>query len=275
MTSIERRELQQQDKSARVRTVVRDKIRYRDGAGRAHSETKRRLVDAERRRAEIELELSSGTWHDPRRGEVRLSVWAGEWLLTRHDLRPTTHARPATTLSRQVLPRFGATPLLKISNGAVRAWVADMVASGLSPATVRKAVFALRQCLAAAPSDRRLALNPAVDVPLPGGALQAASVPRSVPGRASRGEDALSVRRPGSGRRLWRTAVGRGGRAHQGQHRRPPVADHRGVHGHRGGRQGHAGPGAEDAAVQAHDPRSPLGDATSRAAPGGSRRLRA
>ncbi|GAA1434295.1 hypothetical protein GCM10009616_28280 [Microlunatus lacustris] len=167
MTSIERRELQQQDKSGRVRTVVRYKVRYRDGAGREHSETKRRLVDAERRRAEIELELSGGTWHDPRRGEVRLSVWAGEWLLTRHDLRPTTHARLATTLSRQVLPRFGATPLLKISNGAVRAWVAEMVASGLSPATVRKAVFALRQCLAAAISDRRLALNPAADVPLP------------------------------------------------------------------------------------------------------------
>ena len=42
-----------------------------------------------------------------------------------------------------------------------------MVASGLSPATVRKAVFALRQCLAAAIADRRLALNPADDVPLP------------------------------------------------------------------------------------------------------------
>jgi integrase len=90
-----------------------------------------------------------------------------DWLLTRHDLRPTTHAGLATTLSRQVLPRFGATSLLKITNGAVRSWVAHMVASGLSPATVRKAVFALRQCLAAAVSDRRIALNPAVDVPLP------------------------------------------------------------------------------------------------------------
>ena len=78
MTSIERRELQQRDKSGRVRTVVHYKIRYRDRAGRAHSETKPRLVDAERRRAEIELELSGGTWHDPRRGEVRLAVWAAD-----------------------------------------------------------------------------------------------------------------------------------------------------------------------------------------------------
>ena len=102
MTSIDRRELQQRDKLGRTRTVVRYKIRYRDRSGRAHSETKRRLVDAERRRAEIDLELSGGTWNDPRRGEIRFSRWAGDWLLTRHDLRPTTHARLATTLARQV-----------------------------------------------------------------------------------------------------------------------------------------------------------------------------
>ncbi len=143
MTSIERRELQQRDKSGRVRTVTRYKIRYRDRSGKAHSETKRRLVDAERRKAEIELDLTGGTWHDPRRGEIRLSGWAAEWLVTRHDLRATTHARLATSLARQVLPRFGDTSLLKITNGAVRVWVAEMVASGLSPATVRKAVFVL------------------------------------------------------------------------------------------------------------------------------------
>lgn len=121
MTSIERRELQQRDKSGRVRTVTRYKIRYRDRSGKAHRETKRRLVDAERRKAEIELDLTGGTWHDPRRGEIRLSVWAAEWLVTRHDLRPTTHARLARSLARQVLPRFGDTSLLKITNGAVRA----------------------------------------------------------------------------------------------------------------------------------------------------------
>ena len=58
---IDRREMQQRDKSGRVRTVTRYKVRYRDLAGRPHSETKRRLVDAERRKAEIELELAGGT----------------------------------------------------------------------------------------------------------------------------------------------------------------------------------------------------------------------
>jgi len=42
-----------------------------------------------------------------------------------------------------------------------------MLDSGLSPATARKAVFALRRCLAAAIADRRISLNAASDVPLP------------------------------------------------------------------------------------------------------------
>ena len=54
-----------------------------------------------------------------------------------------------------------------ISNAVVRGWVAEMLDAGLSPATARKAVFALRRCLAAAVADRRIPLNAAVDVPLP------------------------------------------------------------------------------------------------------------
>ena len=70
-------------------------------------------------------------------------------------------------MERQVLPRFGSTPLRRITNGEVRGWVRDLLAQELSAATVRKAVFALRQCLAAAVADGRLTTNPADAVPLP------------------------------------------------------------------------------------------------------------
>lgn len=175
MAYIERRELQQRDRSGRLRTVIRYKVRYRDVEGKPHSETKRRLVDAERRRAEVEMELATSGWRDPRRGEVKLSVWAAEWIKTRHDLRATTRARLETTMKVQVLPRFGPTPLMKITNAAVRVWVAEMLDAGLSPATTRKAVFALRQCLEAAVADNRLGTNPAASVPLPS---EASKVPR-------------------------------------------------------------------------------------------------
>ena len=167
MAHIERREFAQRDSSGRVKTVIRYKVRYRDWSGREHSETKRRLVDAERRKAEIETQLAGGTWRDPRRGEIRLSEWAVSWSATRHDLRTTTRARLETTMRSQVLPKFGGTPLIKISNAAVRTWVAEMLAADLSAATARKAVFALRQCLEAAVADNRLMVNPADRVPLP------------------------------------------------------------------------------------------------------------
>lgn len=167
MASIERRETQRVGPDGRVRRMVRYKVRYRDHSGREHSETMARRVDAERRLAELEVQLATGAWRDPRRGDVRLGAWAAEWLPTRHDLRPSTLARLETSMSSQVLARFGTTPLVMITNAEVRRWVADMLAAELSPATVRKAVFALRQCLSAAVADGRLLVNPAVDVPLP------------------------------------------------------------------------------------------------------------
>lgn len=173
MAWIEKRELS--TKGATGRHSVRYQVRYRDRAGRIHAETFHRVVDAQRRRAEIETELASGVWIDPRRSEIRFSEWAASWVETRHDLRATTWARLRVTMDRQVLPRFGSTPLAMITNGDVRAWVAEMLAGGLSAASVRKAVFALRRCLAAAVADRRLVANPAADVPLP---AETAKTPR-------------------------------------------------------------------------------------------------
>ena len=167
MAYIERRVTERKDASGRTRRTVRFKVRYRDSAGRAHSETLARRVDAERRKSEIELEMAGGAWLDPRRGDVLLRVWVGEWLPTRHDLRATTWARLETTMNQQVLPRFGDTPFRKITNGEVRRWVLDLLAGGLSAATTRKAVFGLRQALDAAIADGRLAQNAATAVPLP------------------------------------------------------------------------------------------------------------
>jgi hypothetical protein len=164
---IERRRIQQRDASGRTRTVVHYKVCYRDATGMHHSEPKTRLVDAECRKAEIEVALATATWRDPRRGELGPAEWAQAWLPTRLDLRPTTWARLETTMQKQVLPHFGSVPLNTITNAMVREWVSTLLSSGLSAATTRKAVFALRQCLAAAIADERIQFNPACAVPLP------------------------------------------------------------------------------------------------------------
>jgi hypothetical protein len=66
------------------------------------------LVDAERRKAEIEVALAGGIWRDPRRGDIRLSEWVEQWLPTRHDLRATTWARLETTMEKY--SRMAPTP---------------------------------------------------------------------------------------------------------------------------------------------------------------------
>ena len=167
MASIERRGGRRRDASGRVREVVRYRVRYRDARGVQHSEAATRLVDAERRRTEVERQLTTSTWHDARRGDVVLRTWVDQWLPTRHDLRATTKVRLEVTLNRQVLPRFGDTSLNAITNSDVRSWVVDLMNSGLSAATTRKAVFALRQALEAAIADQRLVHNAAAAVPLP------------------------------------------------------------------------------------------------------------
>jgi hypothetical protein len=69
MAHIKRRRIRQPDASGRVRVVTRYRVRYRDESGRQHCETKMRLVDAERWKAQIEVALAGGTWRDPRRGD--------------------------------------------------------------------------------------------------------------------------------------------------------------------------------------------------------------
>jgi site-specific recombinase XerD len=114
-----------------------------------------------------EHEISTGTWVDPARRKVTVDEWAADWLATRGDLRTTTRARLESVVRLHVSPAFGSRRLATIGNAEIRRWVAAMSESRLSAASVRKAVFALRQMLDAAVADRRISSNPAVNVPLP------------------------------------------------------------------------------------------------------------
>jgi len=124
-------------------------------------------VDAQRWLANVETSIARGEWLDPARGRVTVERWATEWLATRGDLRTTTRARLDSTIRLHVLPAFGSRRLPSLTNAEIRQWVAAMSVTGMSAASVRKAAFALRQMLDAAVADRRLAVNPATNVPLP------------------------------------------------------------------------------------------------------------
>jgi integrase len=143
------------------------KARYRGPDGRERSKMFDRRADAERWLAAVQSQIARGAWVDPARSAVRLEVWVKDWLPSRADLRPSSRARLESIVRMHVIPEFGKRPLATIGNGEIRAWVGRMTTAGMSAAAIRKCVSALRSMLDAAVADQRLAVNPAVNVPLP------------------------------------------------------------------------------------------------------------
>jgi integrase len=143
------------------------RARYRDPAGRERSKSFSRKADAERWLAEIEHTKTRGMWTDPRLGRIRFADWLAAWWSTTTNLGPTTQARDETLLRLHALSQFGNLPLVAITQLEVRAWVAELSASGLAPATVVKTYQLLAKVMAAAVDAGYLAQTPCRNVPLP------------------------------------------------------------------------------------------------------------
>ena len=141
--------------------------RWRDPAGRQRKRTFPRKADAERFLTTVEHSVLTGSYVDPGRSRVTVGDWSVQWLDGQVQLTPSTRARYASVLRRQVLPRWGSVPLARVSHADVAAWVAALSASGLSPRTVHKAHRVLSLVLDLAVRDRRIAVNPASGVHLP------------------------------------------------------------------------------------------------------------
>jgi transposase len=122
----------------------------------------------------------AGPWPAPgeQLGEVRVEHaelvapgvahdWLGERWATTINLRPKTRDRDELLLRRLALPSFGAVPLAAISQRDVLAWVADLSARGLAPATVQKAYQLLGKIMGAAVDAGMLAQSPCRRVALP------------------------------------------------------------------------------------------------------------
>jgi integrase len=142
-------------------------VRHHGPDGKVHSRQFPRRVDAERFANSAEVAKNEGTWFDPARGKLTVAEWVERWKPTQVHLRPSTRARDASYLDSHILPRFGSRQLAKLEHADVRAWIADLSASGLAPATVAKAHQILAKVLRSGVDDRRLAANPADRVPLP------------------------------------------------------------------------------------------------------------
>jgi integrase len=143
------------------------RARYRDPSGRERSKSFARKVDAERFLVGVENAKLRGAYVDPAAGRVPFSEWAEPWYNTTAALRHTTRRDYRKLLDQQVLPAFAGDSLAGIDALAVREWVADLVAGGLSARRARKAHAVLSQVLASAVEGGRLTRNVAAGIKLP------------------------------------------------------------------------------------------------------------
>lgn len=159
-----------------VREVARQsgrafEVRWRDGAReRQRTFTARR--EAERFALRIENELQDGrsTEGHTRTARTVADVVEASLAASKPRLKASTFAGYEHLYAARVLPQFGSRRIASVTSEQVEAWVADLVASGRQPSTVRNHFIALHKVFRYALRHRILTHDPcaAVELPKPG-----------------------------------------------------------------------------------------------------------
>lgn len=153
-------EIERRIRNGQVRWVAR----YFDPDGRRRGKVFDRKVDAQRFQAQTQTSKATGNYVDPARGKITTGPMADKWLETQGHLKPSTYARYAGIVEKWIKPRWGTTPLVKITHEDVAAWISSIRLSAASVQYVHR-VFSL--ILELAVRGGRISRNPAHGVRLP------------------------------------------------------------------------------------------------------------
>jgi hypothetical protein len=104
----------------------------------------------------------TGTWVQPKAGLFSVGEVHAKWLGTQGPLKATSVSTRFDTWSAHVEPCWAQVALVDVQTSAIRAWVQDMVNAGAGPETVGNALTVLRQIVALAVEDKRLAQSRAL-----------------------------------------------------------------------------------------------------------------
>jgi integrase len=109
----------------------------------------------------VEADLRRGTWFDTTIGNIRLQVYAPQWIAERPvELQPRTLEIYDGLLRNHIYPTFGRTYLSRITSAAVRTWHASLRDKGVGTVTVAKAYRLLKGILNTAVEHELIAKNP-------------------------------------------------------------------------------------------------------------------
>lgn len=145
----------------------RYRARYKTPERKQREKWFERKRDAEQWITDNEHSKATGSHADPKLGRLTFGSWWETWRATRVDLRASTIARDESYYRNHIEPRFARVQLARVDETMLDEWVAQLVASGLAPATVHKCVQLVSKCLASAVRKRRLAVNRAAGIELP------------------------------------------------------------------------------------------------------------
>jgi integrase len=167
-------------RSARGKNYEYHAVRFTDpGTGKEKLRYFGSHKDAARARTEIENRVAGGTYsndaHKVTVGEIAKRWRKAAYSPRRADaLRSTTSADYESTLTRYILPRWGAVKLTDIRAGMLETWRNELLEKGaapdwkpLGPSTVRKALLVVGILYRYAMRDHIVTVNPASFVKKP------------------------------------------------------------------------------------------------------------
>jgi integrase len=135
---------------------------YRDEAGKQHTKSFKRQVDAKRWVATEESKVVRGDWIDPAAGKITFATFYADWAPRQVWLSSTRENADLATAR----VTFGDMPLRSIRRSHVESWVKNMTAR-LAPTTIDTRFTIVRGVFRAAVADRLIASDPTVGVVLP------------------------------------------------------------------------------------------------------------
>ena len=96
-----------------------------------------------------------------------VAVWAERWLSSKLNLKPKTKADYEMALRVHVLPKWGSTPVSKITRGDVQEWIQEQIDDDGSSHVIRRSVGTLSRVLNEAVEAGVLSSNPCQRISLP------------------------------------------------------------------------------------------------------------
>lgn len=158
---------------ANVREVERKGGRAYEVRWRAGDKFKQRTFtvkrEADRFALKVETELAEGNTTDllVKNGKTVRQVIEASLAASKPELKPRTYNGYVAIYDNRILPKFGGRKVATLTRSDVQAWIGELHAAKLSPATVHHHYVALKKALRHALDDRLISYNPCDGVRLP------------------------------------------------------------------------------------------------------------